>query len=95
MTAAKRQRRVPQRTCVVCREKTDKRQLTRIVNNAEAGVIVDRSGKLAGRGAYICDRAACWQQALRSQILDRALRTQVSAAQKEALAVAAPPLVEE
>jgi predicted RNA-binding protein YlxR (DUF448 family) len=93
--AAKQRRRVPQRTCVVCREKRDKRQLTRIVHNADAGVVADPSGKLAGRGAYICDRAACWQRALTSEVLDRALRTSVSAAAKEALAAARPMPVEE
>lgn len=89
---AKRQRRkhVPQRTCVVCRETTDKRQLTRLVRTADEGVIVDPTGKRSGRGAYLCDRPACWDKVLHSNVLDRALRTTLTAADKEKLAANRP-----
>ena len=73
-----RRRHVPQRTCVVCRQKTDKRRLTRIVSTSEGRVVVDSSGKLAGRGAYLCEKVSCWEEALRGSALKRALKSDVS-----------------
>lgn len=81
----RRPKHVPQRTCVICREKTDKRRLTRIVNNENEGVIVDPTGKKSGRGAYVCDKAACWEKLGRSDVLDKALKVQIDAATKAAL----------
>jgi hypothetical protein len=65
---------IPQRTCVVCREKDAKRELTRIVRT-ESGIQVDPKGKMNGRGAYLCDNPKCWERALSSDILAKALRT--------------------
>ena len=73
----KRQKHVPQRTCVVCREKKDKRDLLRIVNNAEDGIIIDPTGKKNGRGAYVCYAADCWTKVETTTILDSALRAPV------------------
>jgi uncharacterized protein len=70
-----RQKHVPQRTCVVCRETGAKRTLTRIVRTGEGAIEVDPSGRKNGRGAYLCDRQACWDRALSTPILAKALRT--------------------
>lgn len=67
----------PQRTCVVCRRKQDKRSLTRLVI-ADARLQVDRTGKMQGRGAYLCSSPQCWQKAALPQI-SRALRAELSA----------------
>ena len=74
-----RPKHVPQRTCIVCRQKTDKRQLTRIVCTPEQQVVVDKTGKQNGRGAYVCSQPVCWQK-ITSQpgILNQALKTKVS-----------------
>ncbi|UCG25651.1 MAG: YlxR family protein [Chloroflexota bacterium] len=85
-----RRKHIPQRTCVACRRKLDKRRLTRIVRSAEEGVVVDPSGKRNGRGAYLCDQPDCWDEALTGSILDRALQTQVNKAQKDQLATHKP-----
>jgi len=78
-------RHVPQRTCVACRRTTAKRELVRIVRTPEGGVEVDPTGKRSGRGAYLCPTPDCWRLALQRGRLDRALKTSVSAADKEAL----------
>lgn len=88
--AHKQRKHVPQRTCVVCREKFDKRRLTRLVRSPETGLAVDPTGKQAGRGAYLCDRPDCWEKVLSSNLLDRALRTKIPSAEKEALAAFRP-----
>jgi uncharacterized protein len=82
---APRPRPVPQRMCVMCRVKMDKRQLTRIVAHPEEGVVVDVTGKKSGRGAYVCSNPVCRQKVLKSSVLDQAIKTTISAAQKEAI----------
>ena len=48
-----KQKKIPMRTCVVTHEKCEKRQLIRVVRDPNGKVIVDESGKLNGRGAYL------------------------------------------
>lgn len=86
MAKKQRVRPVPLRTCVACREKRDKRTLTRIVRSPDGEVAVDLTGKRPGRGAYLCEKRACWEKALHTNLLDRALQTSVSDAEKETLA---------
>ncbi len=70
------QRRLPQRTCVICRRTDSKRTLHRIVRTASGeGVQIDPKGKLPGRGAYLCDNANCWQRAIEGGALAKALKT--------------------
>ena len=72
--AAKR-RKPALRTCVICRQVKDKRELLRIVNTKEDGVHIDLTGKRNGRGAYICkDQESCGTK-LSKESLERALRT--------------------
>jgi predicted RNA-binding protein YlxR (DUF448 family) len=80
-----RPRHVPERTCVACRRTTAKRELVRLVRTAEGGVEVDPTGKRSGRGAYLCPTPDCWRLAVQKGRLDRALKTSVTARDKEAL----------
>ncbi len=91
-TQPKRQKRVPQRTCVICRATADKRTLTRLVRTADEGVVVDRSGKRNGRGAYLCDRPACWDKALATDALAHALRTTLTDADRARIEAARPAM---
>jgi hypothetical protein len=77
-------KKVPIRTCVVCREKAGKRELFRIVRT-ERGVMVDPTGKLHGRGAYLCERPGCWERARTTDVLNKALRTMLTAEDRERL----------
>lgn len=84
-TAPGRQRRkgprpkhVPQRTCIACREKGDKRGLIRIVRTPELDVVVDPTGKRNGRGAYLCHQSSCWNRALGGPILSKALNVDIN-----------------
>jgi len=69
----RRVKHVPQRTCVGCREVLPKRTMIRIVRTV-AGVQIDLTGKLAGRGAYLHDRPECWERGLKGA-LSNALKT--------------------
>jgi uncharacterized protein len=74
-----RSKHVPQRTCIACKQKTDKRHLTRIVRTPEHRVVVDKTGKQNGRGAYVCDQPECWQKiASKPGFLNQALKANVS-----------------
>ena len=67
------QKKIPQRQCMGCRERKEKRQLIRVVRKTDGSVCVDFSGKVSGRGAYICPDKACLNQALKSKSLERSL----------------------
>ena len=87
-----RKKHSPLRTCVVCRDTADKRALVRIVRTSEEGIRVDSTGKRAGRGAYLCQQETCWQEALVSNVLAKALKTTITDADRKHLLANAPPL---
>lgn len=70
-------RKVPIRTCVSCRQSSEKRTLIRIVRSADGVVRIDRSGKVPGRGAYICGEKDCAGLAIKHKKLGRALRCEI------------------
>lgn len=72
-------RKIPLRMCVGCRNRDDKRNLIRVVRTPEQEVVVDPTGKRAGRGAYICPRVECLRKAVKSRALERALNVAVTA----------------
>ena len=80
------QRHIPQRTCVACRSERPKREMVRIVRAPDGDVSVDPTGKRSGRGAYLCLQPPCWQRALKRHALDKALKTELTAADRAALA---------
>ena len=71
------QKKIPQRQCIGCRERMDKRQLIRVVRTPEGNVQLDFSGKLNGRGAYICPKADCLKKARKAKSLDRSLEVTI------------------
>jgi len=79
-----RQKHVPKRTCIACRQVAGKRGLVRLVHTEE-GVRIDPSGKLPGRGAYVHPNQECWRAALDGNRIQQALRTKLSAADRQFL----------
>lgn len=63
-------RRVPERMCVSCRQMKPKTELLRIVNTAN-GVVVDLTGKLNGRGVYLCKSKDCITRAIKNKKFDK------------------------
>ena len=78
-------RPLPQRTCIACRSTTGKRELIRVVRTPAGAVEVDLTGKKAGRGAYLCQRAECWEAALKRDRLAAALKTKLSSEDRQRL----------
>ena len=71
------QKKIPQRQCMGCRERMDKRALIRVVRGTDGSVFLDFSGKAAGRGAYICPKSECLKKAQKSKALDRSLEVEI------------------
>lgn len=69
-------KKVPMRTCVACRESKPKRELLRIVRT-ERGILPDKTGKMNGRGAYICKNAECVDKMKKRKVLNKAFACQV------------------
>jgi predicted RNA-binding protein YlxR (DUF448 family) len=84
---------LPTRTCVGCRTARPKRELIRLVRTPGPSVTVDLSGKLNGRGAYLCPDEACWLQAERRRGLDRALAVKLDAVAWQNLLASRPGTV--
>ena len=71
------QKKIPQRQCMGCRERKAKRELIRVVRGTDGNVTVDFSGKVNGRGAYICPDPECLRKAQKSKSLERSLETPI------------------
>ncbi len=70
-------KKIPQRTCVLTKEKLDKKDLIRIVRTPEQNVVVDETGKLNGRGAYLKKDLEVINKAQEKHILDKILNVKV------------------
>lgn len=71
-------KKIPQRTCIGCNTSKDKKQLIRIVKNKEGQINIDKTGKLNGRGAYICDNKDCLEKAIKAKKLEKAFEIPIS-----------------
>lgn len=61
-----------------CNEKKDKKDLIRIVKNKNNEISIDRTGKLDGRGAYICDDIKCLEKVIKSKRLEKVFEYKIS-----------------
>ncbi len=72
-----KKRKIPLRKCVITNEQLPKQELIRIVFNKELGVMIDETGKVNGRGAYLKKDVSVIKKAIKSKKLDRHLETKV------------------
>ena len=71
------QKKIPQRQCMGCRERKPKREMIRVVRCTDGEVRLDFSGKLNGRGAYICPDKECLKKAQKAKSLERSLEVPI------------------
>jgi predicted RNA-binding protein YlxR (DUF448 family) len=83
--ARARKKHVPQRTCVVCRTVHSKRELVRLVRTPEGQLVVDKTGKQNGRGAYLCHERSCWEAARQGRQLGKALKMEMGEREQQVL----------
>ena len=74
-SAQMKQKRI--RTCIACGSQGDKVGLLRIVRTADGRACFDPTGRVPGRGAYVCSQG-CFDAAMKAKRLNRALKMQVS-----------------
>lgn len=70
-------KKIPLRMCIGCREMKQKNELYRIVKTPDGNILIDKTNKLSGRGAYICKCGDCLQRAAKSNALSRAFEVSV------------------
>jgi len=70
-------KKIVQRMCMGCNTKKDKRELIRIVMSKEGNVSIDKTGKLSGRGAYICDSIECLEKVIKSKRLEKVYESKI------------------
>jgi len=66
-------KKIPMRSCVVTKEKLEKRELLRIVRTPEGTVVADITGKVNGRGAYLKKDIEVINKAEKTRILEKIL----------------------
>lgn len=69
--------KTPQRSCISCRKTEDRQRLVRFVRTTDGTVELDRTGKMRGRGAYLCATEKCFEEARRRRKLNAALKMEL------------------
>ena len=77
MPTGGKMKKIPQRTCMGCNTKKDKKDLIRIVKKQDGTIELDKTGKLEGRGAYICDNKECLEKLKKNRRLERIFETKI------------------
>ena len=72
-----KQRKIPMRTCVITKEKCEKKDLVRVVRTPEGCVLVDLTGKHNGRGAYLKKDVEVFNKARKSKVLEKILEIEI------------------
>lgn len=71
-------KKIPTRTCVACRQEKPKREMVRVVRSPEGEISLDFSGKLPGRGAYVCAEEGCIRKLRQKRLLNKAFSAPVA-----------------
>lgn len=72
-----KKKKIPLRRCIACNENKPKGELIRVVKNKKGYLDIDLTGKMNGRGAYICSNKECLEKARKNKELSRALKIEI------------------
>lgn len=86
-----KRKHIPTRSCAICHDRAPKPDLIRLVMT-DNGLEVDPKGKAPGRGAYLCMKSECWERAVKSDALSKALKTTLTDEDRQCLRQAQPTL---
>jgi predicted RNA-binding protein YlxR (DUF448 family) len=78
-------KKIPMRQCIGCGEMKEKKELIRIIKTPEGELVLDKTGRQNGRGAYICNNAECLAKARKSKGLERSFKQSIKAEIYDAL----------
>lgn len=71
-------KKIPMRTCIACRTERPKKELLRIVRTKDGVFSLDKTGKVSGRGAYICNDKNCIDKLIKKKLLNYAFDTEIN-----------------
>ena len=71
-------KKIPMRRCLGCMESKPKKELCRVVKKTDGEICIDKTGKMNGRGAYICYNIDCLTKALKAKRLEREFEASIS-----------------
>ena len=70
-------KKIPERKCLGCNEMKPKKELIRVIKTPEGQILIDKTGRQNGRGAYICNSIECYQTARKNKGLERSLKVPI------------------
>lgn len=70
-------KKIPMRQCVGCAAMKNKKEMMRVLKTAEEGIILDKTGKKNGRGAYLCVSKECLRLARKNKGLERSFKMNI------------------
>ena len=68
----------PERMCAVCRKKASKDEFFRIVKLSNGKIEFDEGEKFCGRGLYICKQKSCVEKGIKTRVLNRGFKSEIS-----------------
>ncbi len=71
------EKKIPLRKCTGCGEMKPKKELIRVLKTTETEIVLDKTGKKNGRGAYLCNSLECFHKARKSRGLERSLQINI------------------
>ena len=70
-------KKIPLRMCIVCKKELPKKELDRIVKTDD-GFVLDKTGKMNGRGSYICKDEECIKKLFKQKVLNKVFKTNIT-----------------
>lgn len=71
------EKKIPLRKCIGCNEMKPKKELIRVLKTPDEEIVLDKTGKKNGRGAYLCNSIECLKQAAKTKGLERSLQIKI------------------
>ena len=71
------EKKIPLRKCTGCNEMKPKKELIRVLKTTEEEIVLNKTGKKSGRGAYLCNSLECFKQARKTKGLERSLQVKI------------------
>ena len=79
-------KKIPMRMCIACKENKPKKELLRVVKQDD-NFVLDYTGKLNGRGSYICNCDDCFNKLIKNKLLNKAYKQNIPSEVYESIGV--------
>ena len=72
------EKKIPMRTCIACRAEKPKKELIRVFRKPDGTFVIDLTGKISGRGAYVCNDKKCVEAIIKKRVLNKTFSQEIS-----------------